>query len=41
LSNPEPQKTALQLMEEEEALPLSVRERRQTIKVYEVFKTKA
>ena len=28
-------------MEEEEALPLSVRERRQTVQVYEVFKTKA
>ena len=41
LNNPEPQKTELQLQEEEEKLPLSVREKLQTVKVYQTFKTKA
>ena len=31
----------MQLEQEEENLPLSVRERKQTVQVYETFKTKA
>ena len=41
MNNPEPQKSELQLQEEEEKLPLSVREKLQTVKVYQTFKTKA
>ena len=41
LTVPEEQKSEVQLEQEEEALPLSVRERRQTVQVYEVFKDKA
>jgi hypothetical protein len=41
LTVPEEVKTKHELQLEEERLPLSVRERRQTVKVYEVFKDKA
>lgn len=38
---PEPEPTELERQEAEENLPLSVRERRQTIQVYETFREKA
>ena len=37
----EDEKTELELQREEESLPIQVRERRQTVQVYEVFKEKA
>lgn len=37
----EEEKSEVQIENEEEALPLQVRERRQTVQVYEVFKEKA
>ena len=37
----EEEKSEVDLEREEEALPLQVRERRQTVQVYEVFKEKA
>ena len=39
--NNEEVKSDLDLQREEDALPLSVKERRQTVQVYEVFKEKA
>jgi len=39
--NDEEVKSELEIQREEEMLPIQVRERRQTVQVYEVFKEKA